>query len=614
MVKMKIKIIVVIVIGMVLFSGFMLMINSNNFNTNVKINPYSLSAENLKIDYFNLTGKSALYDNVITNPIITHNLPDRQLSEIYRSSSNYSINIYNFVSGKNQFLFNSPKGVNDTLSYYRGSNGIIDSISLFHVSSTNSNFSVIDYFTVNNTYIKSKTFTNTYNMNFNISVVSQINLYNYILYTVVNSSANYAAWINILNNTITYNNTPIAYLGGLWNSPVYIGYNTSMANTNDGGKLNAIFFQVVNNKFEIHIYNYTDSAITGTDSNNMNQFVKELSNGSYMTFGLFHSAPGTSSDYLSFVAYVYPNLAKDTVAYVNNTGSTAFGTTIDDTNYGLHDSSFLYSNDFSAYYNTITNTQYLTNVSWINNVFNTTFFGFEPGQPSSTSIQPSLFYDSNTGYVNAFLADESTNTITVYYTSNISKDYVLGVSANHYILTIKESGLTSGQEWSFKFNNTVYSTSNTEYSLSLLNNSYSLYVYNVSGYSVKYSSAILIDGYNTSTTVVFTPYLQKVYFVISGLPQNTSWAVFINGKQYVSDNVSLIVYLPNGTYNPIFVIPNGYTLNDIGFFSINSTYTYYVQVNQSPFTFLQNNLAYIIVFIFIMTILILAIAVRGRRE
>ena len=55
-------------------------------------------------------------------------------------------------------------------------------------------------------------------------------------------------------------------------------------------------------------------------------------------------------------------------------------------------------------------------------------------------------------------------------------------------------------------------------------------------------------------------------------------------------------------------------LTTFGFFTINSTYTYYVQVSESPFTFLQNNLAYIIVFIFIMMILILAIAVRGRRE
>ena len=609
MVKMKIKIIVVIVIGMVLFSGFMLMINSNNSNTTVKNNPFSVSAQNFKIDYFNLTGKPALYGNILTNPIITHNLPDRQLSEIYRSSLNYSLNIYNFVSGKNQFLFNCVAGVNDTLTYYRGSNGLIESISLFDVSSTNSNFNVIDYFTLNNTYIKSKTFTNTYGLNFNSSIATQINLYNYILYAYGTSGANYAAWVNILNNTITYNNTPVSYLTGYWNSPVYIGYNTSMSNVNYGGKFNAVFFQVVNNNFEIHIYNFTSSLITGNDENNMNQFVKELSNNSYMTFGLIHSSTGTA-DYLSFVAYVYSNLAKDSVGYINNTGSSTFGTTIDDSNYGLHDSSFLYSNDFSPYYNLITNTQYYTNVSWINNVFNTTHFGYVP----SYSTSPSVYYDSNTGYVNAFLADESTNTITVYYTSNISKDYVLGVSANHYILTIKESGLTSGQEWSFKFNNTVYSTSNTEYSLSLLNNSYSLYVYNVSGYSVKYSSFVLIDGSNVSTNVVFTAYLQKVYFVINGLPQNTSWAVFINGKQYVSDNGSLIVYLPNGTYNPIFVIPNGYTLNDIGFFSINSTYTYYVQVNQSPFMFLQNNLAYIIVFIFIMMILILAIAVRGRRE
>ena len=39
-------------------------------------------------------------------------------------------------------------------------------------------------------------------------------------------------------------NPPVSYLTGYWNSPVYIGYNTSMSNVNYGGKFNAVFFQV----------------------------------------------------------------------------------------------------------------------------------------------------------------------------------------------------------------------------------------------------------------------------------------------------------------------------------------------------------------------------------
>ena len=209
---------------------------------------------------------------------------------------------------------------------------------------------------------------------------------------------------------------------------------------------------------------------------------------------------------------------------------------------------------------------------------------------SNTMIMPAQLniYLSDSTYANYSFPFMNLGNITFYYNSSVQK-YVNTVYANSELYSY-EYNLIDDAGLNDSISGAVYSSNSLDlYWIGNLN---------------------LNSNTNTNNTSVIK---YSVDFKIYGLPQNTSWAVYINNQQYVSDNDSLIVYLPNGTYTPIFVIPNGYIQNDIGIFTVNTNMTYFIQVSQSPYLFLQNNLSYIIVFIFIMMILIIAIAVRNRR-
>ena len=162
----------------------------------------------------------------------------------------------------------------------------------------------------------------------------------------------------------------------------------------------------------------------------------------------------------------------------------------------------------------------------------------------------------------------------------------------------------SGSIWSFNFNGSKYTLTNNTYSFELLNGLYTLIVNSVKNFVSNYQSVISISNSNYIAYINFTPIYYHVFFKISGLSLNTSWAVVINGSEYISNNGVIEVNLTDGIYNPIFILPNGYTQNDIGMFSVSKNMTYFIQVSQSPFLFLQNNLAYIIVFLFIMLLLV----------
>ena len=164
-------------------------------------------------------------------------------------------------------------------------------------------------------------------------------------------------------------------------------------------------------------------------------------------------------------------------------------------------------------------------------------------------------------------------------------------------------------------NNILYTLTNNSYNYYVPNGTYEFKVFSIFGYNVNYISPITINGKNYIEYVNFTKLIYyKVDFKIFGLPANTSWAIIINNTEYISNSTSIIIDLPFGFYNPVIIIPNGYSLNDVGTFVVNGNTSYYIQVSQSPFDFIIQNISYIVIFIFIMMIFLIAIALRRRRE
>ena len=246
--------------------------------------------------------------------------------------------------------------------------------------------------------------------------------------------------------------------------------------------------------------------------------------------------------------------------------------------------------------------------------WNYTFNGIKYSLTNSTYnyTLPSSSYSFSVATINGYFA---TYKSPIILNSNYT-EYVNFTKVNMtFTLSIKESGLVSGFSWQYSFNNILYTLTNNSYNYYVPNGTYEFKVFSISGYNVNYISPITINGKNYIEYVNFTKLIYyKVDFKIFGLPANTSWAVIINNTEYISNSSSIVIELLSGIYNPVIVIPNGYSLNDVGTLVVNGNTSYYIQISQSPFNFITQNMAYLVVFIFIMMIFLIAIALRRRSE
>ena len=394
-------------------------------------------------------------------------------------------------------------------------------------------------------------------------------------------------------------------------------YSFSAVSNTDGGTLSLYQYSFSTNSFTDYTWVFDSGAST---NNNDPIYIENAFNGTYL-ISFYQNTANTGSTYGSYYTYFNPSthtFSGETVVSstdsVNNAETMGnqeiymFKNLVSGVN-GLTPYISGYTDAYGLFFNYVNNSLFSSNLSWINNENN-------KNDNPTTNV---LIAETNNSLFYTFNAENNTeitkNTIfSVYWSPQISNGIVDYISTTYYKLSIIENGLPSGSIWSFNFNGSKYTLTNNSYSFKLLNGLYTLSVNSVKGYISNYPSEISISNSNYIAYVNFTPIYYHVFFKIYGLPSNTSWAVIINGSQYFSNDGIIEVNLTDGIYNPIFVIPNGYTENDIGMFTVNGNTSYFIQISQSPFLFLQNNLAYIIVFIFIMMILILAIAVRGRRE
>ena len=76
--------------------------------------------------------------------------------------------------------------------------------------------------------------------------------------------------------------------------------------------------------------------------------------------------------------------------------------------------------------------------------------------------------------------------------------------AMKYNVTILESGLPANTSWSFTFNGSAETLTNTSYKFSVTNGSYAMSVNSVSGYTVSYNNPVTVNGTNVTENIIFT--------------------------------------------------------------------------------------------------------------
>jgi hypothetical protein len=128
---------------------------------------------------------------------------------------------------------------------------------------------------------------------------------------------------------------------------------------------------------------------------------------------------------------------------------------------------------------------------------------------------------------------------------------------NIYSSNFTETGLPPGTRWYVNLSGAgSYSSSSSTISVALPNGSYSYTVATMNKDYYNHTAGILtVNGAGQSINVTFNPYLYSVLFKESGLPQSTKWAIFYD----------------NSTVNSTIG-------SQIGFRSINGTYSFWVQI------------------------------------
>lgn len=218
-----------------------------------------------------------------------------------------------------------------------------------------------------------------------------------------------------------------------------------------------------------------------------------------------------------------------------------------------------------------------------------------------------------------YLSVDQVSGYTVSYPSSLGVDgaggtlQVIFKAIPYYSVTIDETGLPSGTEWTLTFAGSQYVMTNSSYDFSVPNGSYPYSASSVSGYSVSYSpvSPLVVNGSGIAAQVTYKalPYY-SVTVLESGLHSGSSWNLSFNGTQYSLTNSSYVFQVHNGSYTYSASHEDGYTLayspsspleiagSSITAYVNYSAITYTVKISETglasgtswPFTF--NNLIY----------------------
>jgi outer membrane protein assembly factor BamB len=129
-----------------------------------------------------------------------------------------------------------------------------------------------------------------------------------------------------------------------------------------------------------------------------------------------------------------------------------------------------------------------------------------------------------------------------------------------FALSVVETGLPNGKNWSVTFSGLVVYSTGTSAGTDLPNGTYSVFVNPVPGFRVNASSfQAVVAGRPVTFDVAFTPYVFTVTFTETGLSSGQSWSVTLNGSARSSITSTVVFSVGNGSYNFSIGSVSGYS-------------------------------------------------------
>jgi hypothetical protein len=130
------------------------------------------------------------------------------------------------------------------------------------------------------------------------------------------------------------------------------------------------------------------------------------------------------------------------------------------------------------------------------------------------------------------------------------------------ILEIQVEGLPDYTTWTIAIGNSSYSSSGTVLTVKLSNGIYNYSFLQIPGYITSMSSGVIIaTNKEEYLNVSFSQYIFPVIIMETGLQGNSSWSVHMSNRTNYANTSSIVLYLPNGTYNFTAISPGFNTQN-----------------------------------------------------
>jgi hypothetical protein len=129
-----------------------------------------------------------------------------------------------------------------------------------------------------------------------------------------------------------------------------------------------------------------------------------------------------------------------------------------------------------------------------------------------------------------------------------------------YTVTFLESGLPPSSVWSVDYNGTVNSSSSVDIGFRVPDGNYTYTVTPPLGFvAVPGVGLMTINGTNNQTTIGFYVHTYDVTYVETGLSPGTFWKISINGIVVPTNQSSVTIQEPNGSFTYNIPLVKGYT-------------------------------------------------------
>jgi len=194
-----------------------------------------------------------------------------------------------------------------------------------------------------------------------------------------------------------------------------------------------------------------------------------------------------------------------------------------------------------------------------------------PGIIGNSSGRVKLVFYLNATAQNASISMEASNNSLLIINTTSFMSFTIVANSSYYPISsilVTEKGLPQNTPWTITIGDLSYTSLLSEIEINISNGIYEYSFQDVPGYIGTLSTGTVHAFYAVEyLNDTFSQYTYAVLIREQGLSANTTWSILLNKLNLHTNNGSLLLFLPNGTFEATILSP-GYTSQNRTYFII----------------------------------------------